>query len=279
MMSFLVLLLALVCISNASSRWSLSGSNVVVTGGTKGIGKACVREFCELGASVLTCARSQADIDALLKELAEDGYQEKVSACVADVSTSEGRAVLVEATKNLFGDKVDSLVNNVGMNIRKKAVDFSEDEYSAVMRTNLDSCFHLCVAMHPLLAESERGSVVNIGSVAGGVGLSMSSGAVYAMTKAAMNQLTYNLACEWGRSNIRVNAVSPWYIRTPLVEPVLQDPDYLSRVLAVTPMGRVGEVQEVSALAAFLCMPVSSYITGQHIAVDGGFSRCGFFEF
>lgn len=105
----------------------------------------------------------------------------------------------------------------------------------------------------------------------------MKSGVVYAMTKAAMTQMTYNLACEWAGDRIRVNTLAPWYIDTPLVQPVLQDPAALSAVLARTPMQRVGQAHEVSGLAAFLLMDSAGYITGQVISVDGGFLRNGFF--
>jgi len=102
------------------------------------------------------------------------------------------------------------------------------------------------------------------------------TGAPYAMSKAAINQLTKNLAVELAADDIRVNAVAPWYIRTPLTEPVLQKPDYLERVLNRTPLKRVGEPQEVAAAVVFLCLPAAGYITGQVIAVDGGFLVYGF---
>jgi len=276
----LIVLVVAVLVSNAvaGSRWGLSSKNVVITGGTKGIGKACVEEFMELGADVLTCSRSQEDVDALVAHMESKGYGGSVTGIVADLSTSTGREALVGEAQRCFGGRLDCLVNNVGSNIRKKAIEFSEADYNKVMQTNLDSCFYLCTALHPMLKAAPCASVVNMGSVSGGIGIAMSSGVVYAMTKAAMNQLTYNLACEWGKDNIRINAVSPWYVRTPLTEPVLMDAAYRSRVLATTPLGRVGEVEEVAALTAFLCMDAASYVTGQHVAVDGGFSRCAFFD-
>ena len=99
------------------------------------------------------------------------------------------------------------------------------------------------------------------------------------MTKAAMTQMTYNMACEWAKDGIRVNTVAPWYIDTPLARPVLNDPVALEAILDRTPMGRVGRPAEVGAVAAFLCMDASSYITGQSIAVDGGFLRAGLKQF
>ncbi len=105
----------------------------------------------------------------------------------------------------------------------------------------------------------------------------MKSGVVYAMTKAALTQMSFNMSVEWALDGIRVNVVSPWYIETPLTQPVLSNPETRSAVLARTPMGRTGTPEEVAGVVAFLCMDASSYVTGQAIAVDGGFLRNGFF--
>lgn len=116
-------------------------------------------------------------------------------------------------------------------------------------------------------------NVINIASVAGMV--DVQSGPPYGMTKAAVIQLTRHLAAEWSVDTIRVNAISPWYIDTPLTEPVLSQPDRLEKILARTPMNRIGKPEEVASLAAYLAMDKSSYITGQNISVDGGMSVKG----
>ena len=117
-------------------------------------------------------------------------------------------------------------------------------------------------------------SITNVSSVAGRTHLR--TGAPYGMTKAAMNQLTKNLAVEWAPDGIRVNVVAPWYIETPLAKQVLQNPEYRAEVIKRTPMKRVGRVEEAAAAVVSLCLPSASYITGQCLAVDGGFSVYGF---
>jgi Tropinone reductase 1 len=252
-------------------KWNLTGKTALITGGTRGIGKAIAEEFVGLGASVFIVAR---DADVLNETiLSFNADVSVVDGLVADVSLSSDRLRIFEAIGKKWG-RLDILVNNVGTNIRKKTLDYSEDEIQKIFNTNLFSSLELCRLMFPFLKKSDFASIVNLSSVAGITHLK--TGIVYGMTKAAIIQMTKNLACEWASENIRVNAVAPWYIETPLAKQVLKDLDYLRSVLNRTPMKRIGKPAEVASAVAFLAMPASSYITGQCLVVDGGFSVYGF---
>jgi tropinone reductase I len=246
--------------------WILQGKKTLVTGGTKGIGLAIVKEFLELGAEVMAVARSTNSISGKLKHSAN------LTTIEGDVTDPKFQVLLIKQVKDSWG-KLDVLVNNVGTNVRKKFIEYSEAEYRRLFEINLFSLTEITRLAYPLLKKSGNASIINIASVAGS--FDVQTGPPYGMTKAAIIQLSKHLAAEWASDGIRVNTVSPWYIQTPLTESVLAQPDRFEKIIARTPMNRVGQPEEVASLVAYLAMEKASYITGQNIMVDGGMSVKG----
>ena len=254
-------------------RWRLDGQVALVTGASAGIGLAITRELLGFGAEVLMVAREALHLEAACAELAEEFGATRVRALPADVADDEQRQEIFDWIRDL-GCGLQLLVNNAGTNIRKPTLDYAEHEWREVFELNLFAAFELSRLAQPLLVRHAASAIVNIGSVSGDT--HVRTGSPYGMSKAALHQLTRNLACEWAGDGVRVNAVAPWYIRTRRSQPVLADADYLDEVLERTPLGRIGEPEEVAAAVAFLCLPASAYITGQVLAVDGGFLQHGF---
>lgn len=252
------------------SPWSLQGRRAVVTGATGGIGLATARELAALGAEVLLVARQSPAVEAHAGSLRDQGFA--AHGCAADVSTPEGRETVRAQVDALWGG-VEILVNNVGTNIRAPTADYPLEDLRRLMATNVESAFGLCQRLHPLL-KAARGAVVNVSSIASRTVVRTST-AAYSMSKAAVDSMTDFLAVEWGPDGIRVNAVHPWYIRTELVAPVLADEAKRGRILDSTPLGRIGEPEDVARVIAFLAMPAAAHVSGAHVPVDGAFERVG----
>ena len=252
------------------SLFSLEGKTALITGGTKGIGRATVLAFAQLGAKVIFTARDGEAVTAFQQELGEQGFI--ASGMQADVTSEEDQDQLTDFVFQRSGS-LDILVNNAGMNIRKEAILFEPEEYQQIIDTNLLAPFELTRKFFALLKRSGKASVINVASVA--ASQDIKSGAPYAMAKAGLLQQTRSLASEWADKNIRVNAVSPWYTETPLVKPIMDQKERYDKIIERTPLKRFAQPEEMANTIAFLAMDQSSYITGQNLVVDGGLSANG----
>ncbi len=247
--------------------WKLDNKKALITGGTKGIGRACVVEFLELGAEVLFTSRSEKDIKAFEKELNKKGF--KAYGIEADSAKKEDREKIKNWIDKHWG-KLDVLVNNAGINIRKKANEYSEEEFRKVLEINLIAPFEISRLLFSNLKKSGNASIVNVASSA--ALQDVGTGTPYAMSKSGLLQQSRSLAVEWAQENIRVNSVSPWFTKTPLTKGFLHNEEKMNSILSRTPMNRVAEAEEISSIISFLAMDKSSFITGQNIIADGGMS-------
>ena len=256
-----------------STRWRLHGQRALISGASTGIGAAIATQLAELGADLCLLARDEAALELFADELRQTHPSSQIWTLAADLADAEQRAEVFDWLNDLGGE-LQLLINNLGGNTPMPALEVRAEQCRALFELNVFAALDMCRRAHPLLTQHPSSSIVNIGSVSGAV--HVRTGVLYGMTKAALHQMTRNLACEWAEDGIRVNAVLPWYIRTRRTSEPLADPDYYEEVLQRTPMGRIGEPDEVAAAVAFLCMAASSYVTGQCLAVDGGFQSFGF---
>jgi len=248
-------------------EWTLKNKKALVTGSTKGIGLAIAEEFLSLGAEVFIVSRSSENVNNLLNNWKEKGLN--VYGISSDLSLKKGREDLLLEINKVW-NSIDILVNNLGTNIRKKFLDYTEEEFRILFETNMFSTIDITKSLFPLLQKGNSSSVINITSYAGLY--DVGTGVPYGMSKSAEIQMTRHLAVEWAQYGIRVNSIAPWFIRTPLTEGLLSIKEKHESIINKTPLGRVGLPEEIASLAAYLAMEKASYITGQNILVDGGAS-------
>ncbi|GAA0480762.1 SDR family oxidoreductase [Salinibacillus aidingensis] len=250
--------------------FDLNGKTAVVTGATKGIGKAISTAYAEAGAQVILVSRTQEDLDRLDNELKAQNL--KVHTIAGDVQDYKQ---IIDKVETIMKDQpIDIWVNNAGMNIRSEAEEVSEEEWEQIVQTNMKSAFFLSQYAAKKMKGQGYGKIINMSSVGGHVALR--TGVVYAMTKAALIQMSKTLAIEWGKYGIRVNAIGPWYFPTALTEKLLEDEEYVQDILDRTPLKRIGKLKEIAGTAVFLASEASDYMTGQTLFVDGGMTIYGF---
>ncbi|RIX49583.1 MAG: SDR family oxidoreductase [Rhodocyclales bacterium GT-UBC] len=249
-----------------SGLFDLHGQVVLVTGATGGLGMAIVEAMAAAGATVVVSDRDAVRCEESVRRLRLAGYLAHAAVC--DLT-------LVSDLDAMVGDviarcgKIDILVCNAGVQGLAGPIGATDDtDWEQVMGLNLKSALQLCARVIPGMAGRGSGSVILMSSIAGlrgnrAIGL-------YGVSKAGLAQLARNLAVEWGAQGVRVNAISPGLIRTPLAERLLADEAFMARRLALTPLRRVGEPAEVAGIAVLLASPAGAFITGQNLVVDGG---------
>ena len=251
--------------------FDLKGRVAIVTGGNGGIGLGMARGLAAAGARVVVAARDAAKSRAAVQDLGARGAE--AHAVATDVTDEGSVGALIDATLARFG-RLDVLVNNAGINIRKPAHELALDEWRRVLDTNLTSAFLCSKAAYPAFKSAGGGKVVNIGSMMSIFGASFAP--VYSASKGGIVQLTKSTAVAWAKDNIQVNAVLPGWIDTELTRRARTDvPGLHDRVMARTPAGRWGTADDLAGIAVFLGSSASDFVTGTAIPVDGGYSAQG----
>lgn len=252
------------------SPLELKGKVAVVVGGTSGIGRAIAHGFARAGAAVVPTSRRAEQVDAAAGEIEDLGGRSlRVTSDVADRESLE--RVLSEAVAAL--GKVDILVNSAGRTKRAPTIDFPEDDWTAIIDTNLTGTLRACQVFGKHMLERESGSIINIASLSTFVALH--EVAAYSASKAAVGSLTKSLAVEWSSRGVRVNAIAPGVFRTALNQKLLDETERGREFLLRTPMRRFGNVEELAGAAIFLASDAASFVTGEILAVDGGFLASG----
>jgi len=243
----------------------LEGRAALVTGASRGIGRAVALALSEAGAAVACCARSTRQVEATAAEISRRGG--RACGLRLDVTIGVEIEAAVEAATVALGP-IDVLVNNAGITLEKASIDVTDAEWDEVLSTNLTSMFRLARAVAPGMIERRRGKVINIGSMYGRIGVPRY--AAYCASKAAVDALTRSLAVEWARHGIQVNCLAPGYVNTDIPRAAMADDKTRAQLLSRVPARRIGKPEEIGALAVYLASAASDFMTGQTVYLDGG---------
>jgi NAD(P)-dependent dehydrogenase (short-subunit alcohol dehydrogenase family) len=249
---------------------NLSDKIAVVTGGTSGIGRALSLGLAEAGAHVIATARREQQVDETAQEIESRGHQ--TLRCVSDVCDRASLVHLLVAVLERFG-QVDILINCAGRIKRTPTLTMPEDEWNAILDTNLTGTLRACQVFGKPMLERGYGRIVNITSLNSFVALN--EVAAYAASKAGVTSLTRSLAIEWSKKGVNVNAIAPGVFRTDLNAQLLDSTPRGQELLMRTPMGRFGKTEELIGAAIYLSSEAASFVTGQTLVVDGGFLASG----
>jgi 2-deoxy-D-gluconate 3-dehydrogenase len=243
----------------------LDGRVALVTGASRGIGRAVALALGAAGAAVACCARSEGQVEATAQTIEKSGGVAR--AFPLDVTRRDEIDAIVRAAREQLGP-IDVLVNNAGITIEKRSVDVTDEEWDRVLATNLTSMFRLARAVAPSMIERGRGKIINIGSMYGVIGVPRY--AAYCASKGAVDALTRSLAAEWARHGIQVNCLAPGYVNTDIPREAMADERTRALLLSRVPARRIGEPEEVGPLAVYLASAGSDFMTGQTLYLDGG---------
>ncbi len=247
--------------------FDLSGRVALVTGASKGLGKAIALALAGAGADIALYARNREDLEAVKASVEALGRRAEIF-CV-DVLDKALIDENVKATLEAFGH-IDILANNAGVNVRKPVLELSVEEWDLVLDTNLKAYFLMAQAVVPHMLSRGSGKVINMASILGAVALP--SQLAYASSKGGVMQMTKVMALEWAKQGVQVNAIGPTYFETPLVAQLRNDPERFRFIVERTPMGRWGQPDELAGVVIFLASHASDFITGQTIFIDGGWT-------
>ena len=245
----------------------LAGKTVVVTGGSKGIGKDIALTFAKLNANVVISGRNKEVLNETLDEL--KAFNEKCIAAPGDLSDIQEVRKLIDTAAETFGT-VDVLVNNAGVNIAKHAMEVTEEDWDAVLDLNLKSAFFASQAAAGYMLKQQSGRIINIASQMAFVGYYKR--AAYCSSKGGLVQLTKALAVEWAKQGIRVNAVAPTFIETELTAKMLEDAAFKKEIDSRILLDGLSQPEDISGAVLYLASNLSNFVTGETIKVDGGWT-------
>lgn len=248
------------------SLFDLTGKVALITGSTKGIGKAIAEEMAKAGAKVVISSRKEDACQQVAEAINQAGGEAFPITC--NINYKEELQNLVDKTIEHFG-RIDILVCNAALNpFYGSAQDIPDSAFQKIMDTNIGRVHHLCQMVIPQMAERKEGVVIIVSSIGGLKGTNVLG--AYAISKAADMQIARNLAVEWGDKNIRVNCIAPGLIRTDFARALWENPEVYERTVSRYPLRRIGEPEEIAGTAVYLASKAGSFITGQTIVVDGG---------